>query len=70
VQWKGTDRYADIDAMVSTPAWVRRKASLTATNKGRPTGKASLKEEIEVENEEQPKQPDSGSLFDYVNSSL
>ncbi len=61
VQWKGTDRYSDIDAMVATPAWVRRKASLTNPYEGRPVGKASLKGEA-AEKEEAPKQ--SGSLFD------
>ncbi len=61
VQWKGKDRYADIDAIVSTPAWVRRKASLTNPYEGRPA-KASLKGEVASEKEEAQKQ--SGSLFD------
>ncbi len=60
VQWKGTDRYADIDAMVATPAWVRLKASLTNPYEGK-VAKASLKGDA-AEKEEAPKQ--SGSLFD------
>ncbi len=57
VQWKGTDRYADIDHMVSTPAWRRRKAHLTNPYEGRPAGKATL------EKDETP-QPQTGSLFE------
>ncbi len=62
VQWKGKDRYADIDAMVATPAWVRRKASLTNPYEGRPVGKASLKDNAPAEKEDTLKQ--AGSLFD------
>ncbi len=57
VQWKGTDRYADIDNIVSTPAWVRRKAKLTNPYEGRPAGKAIL------EKDDTP-QPQTGSLFE------
>lgn len=64
VQWKGVDRYEDIDSLVSTPAWVRNKVQLAA-NESRPTGKASLKGEAVAEKEEPPKaQP--GSLFDQM----
>lgn len=63
VQWKGTDRYADIDNIVATPAWVRNKAQLTNPYEGRPVGKASFKGEAAVEKEEAP-EAQSGSLFD------
>ncbi|MDR2894719.1 MAG: cell division protein FtsZ [Alistipes sp.] len=57
VQWKGTDRYADIDQAVNTPAWVRRKAELVNPYEGRPTSKASLEKES-------TKEPETGSLFE------
>lgn len=44
VQWRGKDRYVDIDNLASTPAWVRRKAKLTNPYEGRPAGKAALKD--------------------------
>ena len=57
VQWRGTDRYIDIDQAVNTPAWVRRKASLANPYEGRPSSKTSLEKEA-------PKEPEGGSLFD------
>lgn len=62
VQWKGKDRYADIDHLASTPAWVRRKATLTNPYEGRPAGKTALKGD-DGENGEAPiSQP--GTLFE------
>jgi cell division protein FtsZ len=57
VQWKGTDRYADIGAMVDTPAWVRRKARLGDPYEARPSGKTSLEKEA-------PKERETGNLFE------
>jgi cell division protein FtsZ len=57
VQWKGTDRYADIQNEVSTPAWVRRKASLADISGVRPSSKTALEKET-------PKEAKTGSLFD------
>jgi cell division protein FtsZ len=56
VQWKGTDRYANIEKLVNTPAWVRRKAELDRHDV-RPAGKAAL------EKDDSP-QPTTGSLFE------
>lgn len=60
VQWKGVDRYANIDEIVNTPAWVRNKAELTK-HEGR-SAKASLKGDG-ASKDESP-QARSGSLFD------
>ncbi len=57
VQWKGTDRYADIDHAVSTPAWVRHKASLADISAVRPSSKTALEKETTQETQ-------TGSLFD------
>jgi cell division protein FtsZ len=63
VQWKGTDRYADIDHAVSTPAWVRRRVSLNNPGEGRPTSKTAFKGDADAEKEDtQSKQP--GTLFE------
>jgi hypothetical protein len=59
VQWKGVDRYADIERIVSIPAWIRNKAELSEV---RPS-KTSLKSDGQVDKPETPKaQP--ASLFD------
>ena len=57
VQWKGVDRYADIELMVNTPAWARRKATLANPYEGRPSSKTSLEKEA-------PKEAETGSLFE------
>jgi cell division protein FtsZ len=57
VKWKGVDRYADIDKLVNTPAWVRRKAKLTSPQETRPAGsKTVIEKEISQE-------PQTGNLF-------
>jgi cell division protein FtsZ len=56
VQWRGTDRYEDIDEVVSTPAWVRRKVALSNPYEGR-----SSKMALEQEAHDEPK---TGSLFE------
>ncbi len=62
VVWKGTDRYSNIDHLVNTPAWVRRKASLASPSDGpRPSAKASLESEPEPDTTTEPQ---TGSLFD------
>ena len=63
VQWKGKDRYANIDQLIHTPAWVRNRAKLVNPyDAGRSAGKTSLKEEG-TRPEEKPTQQ-AGSLFD------
>ncbi len=57
VQWKGTDRYSNIDHLVNTPAWVRRKATLASSHGS--SSKASLEKEADA-----PAEPQTGSLFD------
>jgi cell division protein FtsZ len=57
VQWKGTDRYADIQNEVNTPAWVRHKASLADISGVRPSSKTTLENDSPQENQ-------SASLFD------
>jgi cell division protein FtsZ len=56
VQWKGTDRYTDIEHAINTPAWVRRKATLANPYEGRPASKTSLEKDA-------PKEAETGSLF-------
>jgi hypothetical protein len=63
VQWKGTDRYTDIDALASTPAWVRRKATLANPYEGRTSGKTALKGDADIEKDDAPK-PQPGTLFE------
>ena len=57
VQWKGTDRYSDISGAVTTPAWVRRKASLADISGARPSSKTTLEKEA-------PQEPQTGNLFE------
>ncbi len=57
VQWKGTDRYSNIDNVVKTPAWVRRKASLADISAARPASKTALEREAAQE-------PQTGNLFE------
>jgi cell division protein FtsZ len=58
VQWKGNDRYLNIETIVNTPAWVRRKVKLENPHDGRhPGGKTALDKET-------PKEPTTGSLFE------
>ncbi len=57
VQWKGTDRYSNIEHAVKTPAWVRRKASLTDISITRPASKTALERESAQE-------PQTGNLFE------
>jgi cell division protein FtsZ len=56
VQWKGTDRYTDIEHAINTPAWVRRKATLANPYEGRPASKTALEKDT-------PKEAETGSLF-------
>jgi cell division protein FtsZ len=60
VQWKGVDRYSDIEQIVAVPAWIRNKAELSKVEV-RAT-KASLKGEATEKSEAPAAQ--SGSLFD------
>jgi cell division protein FtsZ len=60
VQWKGVDRYTDIEHIVAVPAWIRNKAELTKVEV-RPT-KASLKGDTQSKSEAPKAQP--ASLFD------
>jgi cell division protein FtsZ len=58
VQWKGTDRYANIDHAVNVPAWVRNKVVLENPHNGQHAGgKTTLEKET-------PKAPATGNLFD------
>jgi cell division protein FtsZ len=57
VQWKGTDRYLNIEHIAATPTWVRHKVTLENPHDGRAANKTSLEKET-------PKEPESGSLFD------
>ena len=57
VQWKGTDRYANIENVVKTPAWVRRNASLADISSARPASKTALEREA-------PHEPQTGNLFE------
>jgi cell division protein FtsZ len=57
VQWKGVDRYTDIEHAVKTPAWVRRKATLANPYENRPASKTSLEKDT-------PKGAETGSLFE------
>jgi cell division protein FtsZ len=57
VQWKGTDRYTNIENAVKTPAWVRRNASLADISAVRPASKTALERETASE-------PQTGNLFE------
>ena len=57
VQWKGIDRYVNIEHMVNTPAWARRKATLANPYEGRPSSKTALEKDT-------PKEAETGSLFE------
>jgi cell division protein FtsZ len=57
VQWKGTDRYTDIDHLVNSPAWARRKVILSNPYEGRPVSKTALEKET-------PQETRSGNLFE------
>ncbi|MDR2911771.1 MAG: cell division protein FtsZ [Alistipes sp.] len=63
VQWKGTDRYANIEPAVSTPAWVRRKASLANPYEGGRPSKTALKGGDDTV-EEAVAAPQSNTLFE------
>ncbi|MDR1670977.1 MAG: cell division protein FtsZ [Alistipes sp.] len=58
VQWKGTDRYLNIEHLAATPAWVRHKVTLENPHEGRhSSSKTALEKEA-------PKEPITGTLFD------
>ncbi|MDR0907801.1 MAG: cell division protein FtsZ [Rikenellaceae bacterium] len=60
VQWKGVDRYANIEHIVTVPAWIRNKAELSKIEVR--ASKTSLKGEPQPKAEAPAEQ--SGSLFD------
>jgi hypothetical protein len=57
VQWRGTDRYTNIDHVINTPAWVRRKVALSNPYESRPGSKTVFEKET-------PQDSHTGNLFE------